>query len=488
MKKRTARAVTGIVALSLVAAACGSDDDDSADDTGGEPAEEAADEAADEPADEAADEPADEPSEEAAGDGVVLEYWLWDNNQQPYYQTCADDFAAANPGVSVNITQLGWGDYWDGITAGFATGDVPDVFTNHLARYPEFVDSDVLVPLNDYIEANGTPTDIYWEGLADLWIAPNGDRYGLPKDFDTISLVVNEDLLEGSGLTVADLQNLDWNPEDGGSFEAAIAAMTVDANGVRGNEDGFDPANVEVYGYLSNTQYADAYSQTGWSAFFAGNGFEYLDSNPWGTVYNYDDPAFLESIAWWRSLVEKGFMPDSETLAGSGADTIFADGGAATMTDGSWKIGTWTGPDFTGTASFVATPVGPAGQRASMYNGLADSITTASQHQDEAFQWVQYMASPECQNVIGGGAVVFPAIPEATAVAEEAHASNGVDVEAFTVHVNDGTTFLFPISIEGSEVQNQVGTALDAFMRGEADEQAIIDVNTSINELIASSS
>ncbi|MEL6894342.1 MAG: extracellular solute-binding protein, partial [Actinomycetota bacterium] len=303
---------------------------------------------------------------------------------------------------------------------------------------------------------------------------------------DTVSLVVNEDLLDGSGLTTADLQDLDWNPDDGGTFEAAIAALSVDSNGVRGNEDGFDPTSVATYGYISNSGYADAYSQTGWSAFFGGNDFEYLDTNPWGTVYNYDSPEFLEGMAWWRSLVEKGYMPDSETLAGSGADTIFADGGAATMTDGSWKIGTWTGPDFSGTASFVPTPVGPSGQRSSMYNGLADSITTASQHPDEAYAWVQYMASPACQNVIGGGAVVFPAIPEATAVAQEAHASNGVNVEAFTVHVNDGTTFLFPISIEGSEVQNQVGTTLDAFMRGEADEQAIIDVNAAINDLIAS--
>ncbi|MEM7338472.1 MAG: sugar ABC transporter substrate-binding protein [Actinomycetota bacterium] len=464
-----------LFALALVAAACGDDSDDEASD---DATEESTDSGADEGEEDAMED--EDGGDEAAASGVSIDYWLWDNNQQPFYQECADNFAAES-GITVNITQFGWGDYWDGLTAGFATGDVPDVFTNHLAKYPDFVFADVLVPLNDFVEADGTPTDIYWEGLADLWVAPSGDRYGLPKDFDTIALVVNQDLLEGSGLTVDDLQALDWNPSDGGSFEEAIAALSVDANGVRGNEDGFDAEDVAVYGYVSNTVYASAYSQTGWSTFTGGNGFEYLDANPWGSEYKYDDDAFIETMLWWRSLIEKGYMPPSDILSGSGSDTIFTEGSAATMTDGSWKIGTWTSGDVNG--AFVPTPIGPSGSRSSMYNGLADSITTASDNPQESWQWVQYMASPACQEIIGGGAVVFPAIPSATKVAQDAHAANGVDVSAFTVHVDEGTTFLFPITRESAEIERIMGNAIDAVMRGEGDAQTIIDANDEVNSL-----
>ncbi len=477
MKKQTARVAASLVALSMVAAACGGSDD--AADEGGE---EASGEAAEGEA--AEEEAAPEEGGEASGDAVNISYWLWDNNQQPFYQECADNFTAANPNITIELTQFGWGDYWDGITAGFATGDVPDVFTNHLAKYPEFVDSGVLLPLNEMIDRDSVPTDIYQEGLAELWVAPNGDRYGLPKDFDTVALVINEDKLEGSGLATADLQDLDWNPDDGGSFEAAIAALSVDTSGVRGNEDGFDAGSVAQYGFVSNTVYGDAYSQTGWSAFTGGNDWQFLDTNPWGTEYFYDQPAFTDTIAWWATLVEKGFMPDSEILSGTGADTIFADGTAATMTDGSWKIGTWTTTDGV-TPAFVPTPVGPSGSRASMYNGLADSITTASANPDEAFEWVKYLGSEECQSIVGGGAVVFPAIPAATDVAKEAFAANGVDVSAFTIHVEEGTTFLFPITIEGSEIQTTMGNAIDTVMRGEGDAQTIIDANAEINELIS---
>ncbi|MEM9746139.1 MAG: sugar ABC transporter substrate-binding protein [Actinomycetota bacterium] len=483
MRKRTARAAAGLVALSMVAAACGSDDDGDAADDGDDASASEADAGDDAGDDEAMDE--DEGEDAApAGDGPTLDYWLWDNNQQPFYQECAANFTEQT-GININVVQLGWGEYWDGLTAGFATGDVPDVFTNHLAQYPSFVDSGVLVPLNDFVEADGVDVGIYADGLADLWVAPDGSRYGLPKDFDTISLVVNQDALADAGLTMDDLANLDWNPEDGGTFESTIAALSVDSNGVRGNEDGFDAGSVETYGYISNTGYADAYSQTGWSAFTATTGWDYLDTNPWGTVYNYDQPEFTDTMLWWASLIEKGYMPDSETLAGSGADTIFADGGAATMTDGSWKIGTWTGPDATFAVDFAPTPIGPNGGRASMFNGLADSITTASENPDEAWEWVKYLGSAECQDIIGAGGVVFPAIPSATALAEQAFADKGADVSAFTIHVDEGTTFLFPISIEGAEVQNIVGTAIDAVMRGEGDAQTLIDANAEINDLIA---
>ena len=66
-------------------------------------------------------------------------YWLWDSNQQPVYQKVADAFHAANPNITVKITQYSWDDYWTNVTNGFVAGTAPDVFTNHLSKYPEFV-------------------------------------------------------------------------------------------------------------------------------------------------------------------------------------------------------------------------------------------------------------------------------------------------------------------------------------------------------------
>ena len=38
------------------------------------------------------------------GESVTLQYWLWDDNQLPLYQQCADAFTAKNPNIKIEIT------------------------------------------------------------------------------------------------------------------------------------------------------------------------------------------------------------------------------------------------------------------------------------------------------------------------------------------------------------------------------------------------
>jgi len=55
---------------------------------------------------------------DAAASGTIS-YWLWDANQLPAYQACADAFHTANPSITVQVTQAGWDDYWTKVTNGF---------------------------------------------------------------------------------------------------------------------------------------------------------------------------------------------------------------------------------------------------------------------------------------------------------------------------------------------------------------------------------
>ena len=174
---------------------------------------------------------------EASG---TIEYWLWDANQLPAYQDCAAAFSKKYPNAKVNVTQYGWDDYWAKIANGFNSDTGPDVFTDHLSKYPEFVNKEFILNLSDALKADGADKDIYQPGLLSLWTAQDGGIYGLPKDFDTVGLFYNADMVAAAGYTDADLQTLAWNPTDGGTFEKFIAHMTIDKNGVRGDEPGFD--------------------------------------------------------------------------------------------------------------------------------------------------------------------------------------------------------------------------------------------------------
>jgi hypothetical protein len=50
---------------------------------------------------------------------------------------------------------------------------------------------------------------------------------------------------------------------------------------------------------------------------------------------------------------------------------------------------------------------------------------------------MEFLGSPDCKNVVGEKAVVFPAIPQATDKAEAAFKAKGIDVSSFL-----DTTFL----------------------------------------------
>ena len=67
------------------------------------------------------------------------------------------------------------------------------MFTNHLSKYPEFVTQQQLVPLDDTLAKDGFNADQYQPGLADLWKGQDGKRYGLPKDFDTVGALLQQE-------------------------------------------------------------------------------------------------------------------------------------------------------------------------------------------------------------------------------------------------------------------------------------------------------
>jgi multiple sugar transport system substrate-binding protein len=409
-----------------------------------------------------------------------VEYWLWDANQLPAYQKCADAFQAKNADVTVKITQYGWDDYWTKVTTGFVSGTAPDVFTDHLQKYPEFASTNQLEPLDTYMSRDGVSTAAFQPGLADLWVAKDGKRYGMPKDFDTIAIFYNEALTTAAGITKAQMDSLAWNPNDGGTYQQVIARLTVDQSGKRGNEPGFDKNNVKTYG-LGLAGAGSGLGQTEYSMYTGSNGWTATDKL-WDTKYKYDDPKFQQAIGWWKSLIDKGFMPPLEKTVGVPLQTQYGAGSYAMVTEGSWNTGSYT--TINGVKSGIApVPVGPTGKRASMYNGLADSIWAGSSKKEPAWKWVKFLGSTECQDLVADSAIVFPAITTSTEKAEAAFKAKGIDVSGFLIHTKEKTTFLPPVTERAAEVSAIMGPAMEAVMGGSAPVTSLTEANKQVNAL-----
>jgi multiple sugar transport system substrate-binding protein len=422
-----------------------------------------------------------------------IEYWLWDSAQQPGYQKCADQFAAQNPGLSVHISQIGWTDYWSKLTSGMIADTAPDVFTDHLAKYAQYEDLKVLRPLDELEATKDIKDSDFQPGLAELWKGQDGHRYGSPKDWDTIAIFYDVDAVKAAGIDPATLNNLAWNPQDGGTFEKVVAHLTVDTNGKRGDEPGFDKNNVKVHGLASNGSGGDGFGQTQWSAFAGSAGWQATDKNPWGTHFNLDQPALQDTLSWYYGLVRKGYMPTYDEIGGSSGSTTGPDkqtqSGTAVMgLNGSWMISTYASlTDASGkklNIGIAPTPIGPTGKRASMFNGLGDSVTTFSKQPENAAKWVKYMSTAECQNIIGQSGVVFPARPEATQLAVDYNKKErNLDVSPFTDQVRDKTTFLFPVTSNAADIKALMQPRLDGIYIGSSPVSSLNGLNDSLNEL-----
>lgn len=424
-------------------------------------------------------------SDEPAAPSNTITYWLWDSAQQPGYQKCADGFEQANPGLRINIVQMGWDDYWSKLTAGFIADQAPDVFTNHLGKYAQFVDLGVLLPLDDFEATRGIESADYQAGLGDVWIGQDGKRYGAPKDWDTIGYFYDRKKVAAAGITPEQLASMTWNPDDGGSFEKVIAHLTVDAKGRRGDEPGFDKDNVKVFGLASDGSGGGNFGQTQWAPYAQSleNRWQPTDTNPWGTHFRFDDPDFQKTVAWYYGLADKGYMPKYSTFGPStGSYAQFAAGRAALAMNGSWMISSFASLKDVDLA-IAPTPVGPSGKRATPFNGLADSITKYTRNPEGSAKWVAWMASDACQDVIGAAGVVFPARAKGTEISLATRKQAGLDVSAFTRQVEEGTTVLQPVVQNAADLTALTEPQFDALYIGSAPASDLTTMNDQINKL-----
>jgi multiple sugar transport system substrate-binding protein len=412
----------------------------------------------------------------------VISYWLWDASQQPGYQQCADAFHKQNPDLTVKITQYGWDDYWTKLTAGFISGTAPDVFTNHLTKYPQFVDLNVLMPLDQLGPTKDIKNSEFQPGLGELWTGQDGHRFGSPKDWDTVGLFYNTDMLAKAGVDPSEMGKLAWNPQDGGSFERLIAHLTVDVNGKRGDEKEFDKNHIAVYG-LGGLNAGDNMAQTTWSGFAISDGWQYLNKNPWGNHYNYGDPKLQETLKWYFGLARKGYAPKYGAFSDSfGGYNQFAAGKAAIVEDGAWMISTYqTIKDRKW--KIAPMPVGPNGHRAGPLGSLADSITKQARNPEAAAKWVAFLSSEQCQDVIAKAGVVFPARPQATDISLQTRQKAGVDATAFSTMVDKKETFFLPISSYGADINAIMTPGLEAIYIGDQPASSLVGLNEQVNRL-----
>ncbi|MCS5732188.1 ABC transporter substrate-binding protein [Herbiconiux daphne] len=321
---------------------------------------------------------------EPAADGDIsgdLTYAIWDQNQQPAMEKMADDFMAEHPDVKVTVEVTPFTQYWTKLQTQGSAKTLPDVFWMNGPNAKIYAPSGLIEPITSLVDDGQIDPANYPESLDELYTI-DGVQYGVPKDFDTIGVWYNTDLLQKAGVPEP---TADWTWDD---FKAAAQTVSDKLSG-----DG-------VYGVVAELTGQQSYYD---SIFQAGG---YVISDDMKTS-GYDDPKTIEGLQLWTDLIASGASPSVQQLSDTTPNQWFTSGKAAFYQAGSWMASEIAESPI---AADVKTVQMPAEEKsATVIHGVANVVAADSQNKAAAQAFQAYLGSKEAALTLAELGAAIPA-------------------------------------------------------------------------------
>ncbi|MGJ8586167.1 MAG: ABC transporter substrate-binding protein [Marinosulfonomonas sp.] len=282
-------------------------------------------------------------------------------------QGVVDQFEAANPGVTVEIISLPWGQAFEKLATMVAGGDTPDVVEMPDTWQALYAGSGQLASLTDHV-AN-------WKDgatLTDKTIAMGsqaGDLYMIPYGFYLRAMFYNKKLLAEAGI-----ENPPGTMDE--FMEAAAAVSELDGKSgycLRGGPGGTN--GWIMFGATMN----------GTNEFFTEDGQSRVN-----------EPDSVKGLQFMIDLYQKGYAPKdsvnwgfNEIVAGFYSGTCaFLDQDPDALIAIAERM---PAEDF----AVIPMPVGPSGKAFPTIGFAGWSIFNSTEHEDEAFDLVAALSAPE---------------------------------------------------------------------------------------------
>ena len=292
-----------------------------------------------------------------------------------------DEYEAANPGASVEIVSLPWGQAFEKFATMVAGGDVPDVVEMPDRWLALYAGAGKLMDLEDRIagwEHGGTLT----QKTMDMGRYAGGTAYALPYGFYLRAMFYNKKLLEEAGV--------DAPPETMEEFKAAAAAVS-ELDGKYGYCLRGGPGGLNGWIMFAATM-------NGTNEFFTEDGQSRL--NEPGSVEGLqflidmyqDGSAPPDSVSWGFNEIVAGFYSGTCAFLDQDPDALIA------------VADRMPAEDF----AVVPMPVGPSGQAFPTIGYASWSIFEETEHPDAAWDLVAHLSSPESNAVWAKRVGVIP--------------------------------------------------------------------------------
>jgi multiple sugar transport system substrate-binding protein len=249
-------------------------------------------------------------------------------------------------------------EYDAAIQAALASGSGPDVFYVDSFKMPDLLKAGALSPVPAGALTN--PNDIY-PSLRSVFSTPDGKLVCPPKDFSTLGLIYNKDLLAAKGVKPPTT----WD-------ELKAAATKLTADGVTGLSMGFEYPRVGVFMFQAGGAMTDDKI----------------------TKMTVSSPGNKAAFSYLSELYKaKALQAPDEIGAGWGGEAL-GKGKAAMVIEGNWIVG-FMKKDFPGiNVGYAELPAGPQGKGTFAFT-VCYGVNKNSKNQAGAWKLVDFLTSPD---------------------------------------------------------------------------------------------
>lgn len=297
-------------------------------------------------------------------------------------------FMAENPDIAVEWQHTPDATEYSRVTlTNIAAGTAPDTSFIRADDYETLAVSGVLMDLTDLIQEDpllGQP-NYFLEPQEANRCEVNGRWYGIGSTWVAHHIYYNAEIFEEAGITPPGfLDDEIWAWDD---FLDVCNELTLDGAGRHPNDSGFDPDDIQ--------QYAIDWPMGWWMPLTAA-----VFSNE-GQIFDEDGLCVLDSEQAMEAMQRVADLiyvhnvaPRSASLQSLGMNnTQMIDTGRLAMgIDGSWAL-SWMNPTLlnvqmgTGALPKMVKP-------ATALQAHFHSVLSSTQHPEEAWQWVRFLATP----------------------------------------------------------------------------------------------
>jgi len=369
----------------------------------------------------------------------VLQVWMGGAEGEKLGDFLAD-FKAANPELTVEVTQVPSDQFDAKLLTAIASGTVPDVVRLYSQSQASLMATGgfAAVPEGLVDPADFFPT-VYGTNVKD------GVAYGVPMDAYATLFQYRKDLADKAGLAVPTT----WDELK--AFGKAVQEQG--ATWAFGMDVGYD---------IYNAQGLNEYVHQNGGSFISEDGTAWTFNTPenvaalefWGSFFSEglaspDGPQFLDTVPWFTSgeIVGKDIGPWMEQFLVDANGREWVDANLAT----------------------APVPAGPAGSFSALGSGSL-AVLADGKNPDAAWKLVRYMAQPDVQIA---WYKLFGSLPAVQAAWDDPAIAGNPLLDAERVALQTA------VDIPQVPTWNQVGTYLGQQMelvaRGQASAQAVLD-------------